>query len=150
MIRVLLAVLVSFGLAACAASPVEQNSFDSRETKLQKFISESQLEPVDSVNVFSIRGWQSIGDKHLLVSHRKNQYLLLTLRHRCFDLNYSVGIGIDRMSSSRLSSKFDSVFVPRYPKRKCDIETIRVLSAEQKEMLIKSLSENATKMLIEQ
>lgn len=130
--KLILIIVVSLGLAACAASSKQQNVSNLKEVALQQYIQDEKLQAVNKVTMFDLRGWSSIDSKHLLLAHRNNQYLLVELKSRCYELDFVLGLGINRVSSSSLSAKFDSVFAPKRPEMKCYIDKIYVLDKAQK------------------
>ncbi|MCW8999081.1 MAG: DUF6491 family protein, partial [Kangiellaceae bacterium] len=72
-------------------------------------------------------------DYLVLFSSFRKPYLI-EIAGMCYELDFSHAIGIHR-TGTRLTEKFDSIFVPDYPHQKCLIKSIHKLTREQADRL---------------
>ncbi|WDE07440.1 hypothetical protein SG34_011425 [Thalassomonas viridans] len=127
--KIFFAVSLTAMLSACAATSTM--TAQEKDAAYLDYIAEHQLESVDKVRSFTFKDWQSLSDKHLLVSTSLKKHYLLGLKHSCADLKFSQGIAVNRTSNSSLMAKFDSVTALRAPEIKCYIKSIHPVNKEQ-------------------
>ena len=105
------------------------------------YITQNNLESISRVTTFKFQGWNSLDDRHLILSSNFKKSYLIVLANYCNDLQHSSSIMVDQSMSSRLSSKFDAIIVPSQDTQKCVINSIYKVTQEQLSELI-SLRKN--------
>lgn len=116
MLRGSVALLVAFGLVACAStSPRERE-----EAALARY-SEYAGEPVSSFPLRLMREWVGLGETHLAVYTGVNQAWLLEVDAPCQGLDFTRAVQLTS-TGSRVYSKFDSV---RFDEQICRIRSIQ-------------------------
>jgi len=107
------------------------------------YISKNKLEEVKKITSFRFHGWQSLDNRHLILSASFNRPYLISLKNYCTDLNYTDTIIVDSSGSS-LQAKFDSIIPVQHHRSKCYIKSIHKITREQVSQ-ITSLRKNLKK-----
>ncbi|GEM_PF-4140037 len=124
------AILFTSGCTSTRLS--EQERFEAYEN----FKVEEALEEVKRIPNVSNSRWTPLGEQHLILYRGANRPFLVTLKRRCFDLDSTFKIKINAFGNS-LSPGTDSISVLDGHKLRCFIDTIHIVTPEQKKMLVK-------------
>ena len=127
--NVFFALSVSALISACASTSTM--TAQEKDTAYLDYIASHQLESVDKVQSFKFNDWQSLSNKHLLVSASLNKKYLIGLKSACTDLKFSNAITVNRTNNSSLITGFDSVTALHAPGVKCFIKSIHPLTKEE-------------------
>jgi hypothetical protein len=106
-------------LSACASLPNSQPKID--------YLALADA-PVSSMQYFSLSGWQSIDERHLIVHTNARKAYVMTLFSDCRNLDYAIGIGLSGFGNS-VSAGFDYVLVKHEPA--CRIKTIQPIDVKK-------------------
>lgn len=129
-------IVVGFSVSVVLACVNKYNlTKQERALAYNDFVETQQLEKVDRVRSFRFQGWTPLGDQHLIVNVSLNRPYLITLRHKCTNLDFNQTIKINN-HSNMLQAKFDSITVLDGVKNNCYIDTIHKLNKEQKKALL--------------
>ncbi|HHL31589.1 MAG TPA: hypothetical protein ENJ41_03315 [Oceanospirillales bacterium] len=127
--KTIVTVLLPLLLLSCA------NNNNKRSIIYENYIAQNKLQSVDKITTFHYQGWNSLDNRHLIVSSNHKKHYLLTLDSYCVDLDFSHSIIIKQSMSHRLSVFFDSIVIPKNHNSTCRIKAIHVISKEQKNEL---------------
>ena len=111
-------------------------SEEEKATAYQAFIDSESLVEVKKIMGFRYNGWASLGEQHLVLYKNSHSPYLITLKRRCYDLDFTQAIKV-HTTGSVLYAKYDAVSVPDGIEVKCFIDTIHELTKEQKKALFK-------------
>lgn len=126
-----LGLIASLFLTGCASTGLS----DTEKTlAYEEFIKTEKLERTGSINAFKLNGWRYLNRDYLVLFSSFRRPYLVEIAGMCYELDFSHTIGIHR-SGTRLSEKFDSIFVPGHPHQKCFIKSIHKLTREQADQL---------------
>ena len=129
--RLILGLITGLFLASCASTGLSDKE---KTLAYEKFIETEKLERTGSINAFKLNGWRYLNRDYLVLFSSFRKPYLIEIAGMCYELDFSHTIGIHR-SGTRLSEKFDSIFVPDYPHQKCFIKSIHKLTREQADQL---------------
>lgn len=115
-------------LSACANNGAQYNA---RQTLYENFIIEKELEELEKVTSFRFLGWNSLDNRHVVLSVSQNKSYLISLSSYCVDLDFTTQIVVDNFMSRVLTAKFDSIIIPSQPQQKCRISRIHKLDKDQ-------------------
>ncbi|VAW38530.1 hypothetical protein MNBD_GAMMA01-1546 [hydrothermal vent metagenome] len=138
--RLLILSMILITMVACATTN------NSRFKIYDDYITQNNLESVSRVTTFKFQGWNSLDDRHLILSSNFKKSYLIVLANYCNDLQYTPNIIVDQTMNSRLSSKFDAIIVPGQNTQKCVINRIYKITQEQLSEL-RSLRKNSQQSL---
>jgi len=119
-------VFMVLGLGACAVT-----SNNIKSDLYEEYAKNQQLEELKKISAFRFQGWSALDDEHLIISVSLHKSYLVTLDHRCDGLSYATSIKVNQYMSSSLSSRFDSISVPKSMGPKCTFKSIHKLTKEQ-------------------
>ncbi len=120
-------------LGACAGKTAKD---PARMHMYEDYIAAEELPALDKINAFRFHGWNSLDNRHLIVSTSVRSAYLLSLDIACTELPFANNIRINQSISSVLSARFDSITVPGRMPQKCRIKTIHALTPEQQDAVI--------------
>ncbi len=131
--KILTLALASVLTIACSSN--DTMTTEEKTAAYNDFISKEKLTQVDLIRSFNLRGWSSLGEQHMIITASANRPYLITLKHDCYDLDFSQTIKV-HSHNRMLRANFDYItMVPDPIKKKCFIDTIHELTKAQKQML---------------
>lgn len=122
-------VALLMGCSASTLTPVEKTA------AYNNFTQEQKLEQVDRISSFRFDSWTSLGKQHLILYRNFNEPYLVKLKRDCFDLDFTMQIGVGHKSNTLLA-KFDYIVVPDTIPVRCYIDTIHKIDKDQKKALM--------------
>lgn len=122
-------VALMMGCSSSTLTPVEKTA------AYNSFTEEQKLEQVDRITSFRFDSWTSLGNQHLILYRSFNEPYLVKLKRDCFDLDFTMQIGVGHKSNTLLA-KFDYIIVPDTIPVRCYIDTIHKIDKDQKKALM--------------
>jgi hypothetical protein len=127
--RLVLLFLVAL-LTGCATTGM---NITERGEAYDKFISNAGLTEIERIRSFDLQGWDSLSNRHLILTGRFNRPYLVELRKECIDLYRAQTLIVNYTS---VLTKLDTISVVDGLPIRCRIKRIFELSKEQKAALL--------------
>jgi len=128
-------ILIASVLIISACTSTDTLSRKEKDVAYQTYVTDNKLGSVKHISTFSMRNWQSLTNKFLLLSTSHKRQFLLQTKGQCFDLEYAQSLIMHQAVPSRLSINFDAIAIASYPKSKCYIKHIYPITKPQAKAL---------------
>lgn len=123
--------LTIFLLMSCQGIQKAENK---KKNIYDDYVIQNKLESIEQITVFHFHGWNSLDNKHLVISTKLKKPYLITLSSICPDLKF-VNTLIVNNHGNRLQAKFDSISINNEHPTKCLIKSIHPITREQAKQL---------------
>lgn len=120
-------------LSACAAT--DTLSRKEKDVAYQEYVIDNKLEGVKYISSFTLRNWQSLTNRFLLLSMSHQRHFLLQIKGQCYDLEHAHALVTHQSMGGRLSINFDAIAIASFPTSKCYIKRIYPVTKIQSKAL---------------
>jgi len=132
--NILAITLISGLLFGCSSTT--SLSLTEKDNAYSKYVIDEKLSNQDKVRGFKFSDWKSLSDNYLIITavHKKD-YLIETIG-KCFDLNNSHTIKLNRHSNLAIFQQGDSISPSENTTEKCSIKSIYPITNVQTDYLV--------------
>lgn len=116
-------------LASCSSN--NSDVLRAKNIAFKDYITSNNIESINRVSRFRFHGWSSLTDEFLILSSSHKRKFLIELSGYCSDIRWTNAIILNRLSTSSLSARSDSISTLESPQINCRIKTIYPLTKEQ-------------------
>ena len=114
--------LISAILLGCTSTT--SMSLKEKDSAYAKYVLDKNLLSKDSVHGFKFSGWKSLSDNYLIITAVHKKDYLIETKGRCFNLNNSYSIKLNRFSNLAIHKLGDSISPIGEITDKCFIKSI--------------------------
>ncbi len=131
--NVILMSLLSTFVFGCTSTSMTLNE---RDNAYSKYIVDEALVSKDKITGFKFSGWKSLSDNYLIVTATHKKDYLIQTKGKCYELNESNGIKLNRSSNLALYQAGDSISPMAANADKCRIKSIYPITSVQTDYLV--------------
>jgi hypothetical protein len=125
--------IVASFITGCSSTPV--HTFKDRDESYKSYIETENLLSQDKIRTFKFSGWQALSNQYLIITSSPRNKYLVEVNSYCSSLYHAQSIALHQGMSSSLSTRFDSISVPKSKGNKCFIKSIyKVTKAQVKDI----------------